>query len=73
MLTRSLPTPAGNIVEITLATVVRPIMLYCSGGEAISFGKQLQQEGRQAATGLVLPPSTNGKGVLLQKDDTAPD
>lgn len=68
-LTRILPGQTANIVELTLATVVGPISVYADPKTAIDMGKQLLNAGKSAATGLVLPPSTNGHGVLLDKDE----
>ena len=67
--TAVLPATTGNVVLISVDTILGTFNLFADPKTAIDIGKQLLNAGKSAATGLVLPPSVNGNGVLLDKND----
>ena len=54
---------------ISVDTVIGTFSVFADPKTALAIGKNIASAGKSAATGLMLPPSTNGHGVLLDKDD----
>ena len=67
--TAVLPAAGGNIVMISVDTVIGTFSVFADPKTALAIGKNIASAGKSAATGLMLPPSTNGHGVLLDKDE----
>ena len=67
--TAVLPTATTNIVIISVDTVIGTFSVFADPKTALAIGKNIASAGKSAATGLMLPPSTNGHGVLLDKDE----
>jgi hypothetical protein len=64
--TSTVPVPGGGqVMVIVIASPTGQAVYFLDPDEALIVANQIRNTARQAKSGLILPPTVNGKGGIL--------